>query len=160
MTTLRKIIQHPSLVLISRWILGLTFIYAGLCKFYMPVEFVQAVQNYQLVSDSIARYISEVLPWIELTAGFLLIIGLFTRAAIRVIVILLIIFSGAISITLARGLEIDCGCGFNCFTGTVLNDPVSGTTLIRELFFLCICYPVLFFEDRWMSLDYHLKKRS
>ena len=158
MTLSRKIL-HPSLVLISRWILGLTFIYAGLCKIYMPLEFVQAIENYQLVSESVARYISIVLPWIELTAGFLLIIGLFTQAAIKVIVISLIIFSGAISITLARGLEIDCGCGFNCFTGTVLNDPVSATTLIRELFFLCICYPVLFFEDRWMTLDYHLKKR-
>ena len=160
MTTSRKIIQHPFLITISRWILGLTFIYAGLCKIYMPLEFVQAIQNYQLVSDSIARYMSVILPWIELLAGFLLIVGLYTQVAIRVIVILLIIFSGTISITLARGLEIDCGCGLNCFDGTALNDPVSATTLIRELFFLCICYPVLFFEDRWMSLDYHLKKRS
>jgi putative oxidoreductase len=160
MTKSRKIIQHPSLITISRWILGLTFIFAGLCKIYMPLEFVLAIQNYQLVPDSIARYVSFILPWIELSAGILLIIGLFTQVAIRVVVVLLIIFSVTISITLARGLEIDCGCGFNCFTGTVSNDLISATTLIREFFFLCICYPILFFEDKWMNLDYYLKNRS
>jgi putative oxidoreductase len=160
MKTSAKIIQHPALITISRWILGLTFIFAALCKIYQPLEFVQAIENYQLVSGSIARYISFVLPWVELIAGFLLIIGLFTRVAIRIIVVLLIIFTGTISITLARGLQIDCGCGFNCFTGTLPNDLISVITLVREFFFLFICYPILFFEDRWMSLDHYLKNRS
>lgn len=160
MTTSDKIIQHPALITISRWILGITFIFAGLCKIYRPLEFLLAVENYQLVSDSIALYISYLLPWVELVAGFLLIIGLFTQAAIRVIVVLLIVFTGTISIALVRGLEIDCGCGFNCFTGALPNDIISVTTLIREFFFLCICYPILFFEDRLLSLDHYLKNRS
>jgi putative oxidoreductase len=160
MIQFHKIIQHPSVILISRWVLGLTFIYAGLCKLYMPAEFAKAISNYQLVPDAIAWYMSLILPWIELLAGFLLIIGLFTRGAIIVVIALLIIFTGAISIGLLRGLEIDCGCASNCFTGIVLNEPISITILMRELFYLCICYPILLYEDKWISLDYWIKNRK
>jgi uncharacterized membrane protein YphA (DoxX/SURF4 family) len=51
-----------------------------------------------------------VMPWLELLAGLALILGIWTRASAVLVGVLLLVFVAAISLNLARGNAIDCGC--------------------------------------------------
>ena len=51
-----------------------------------------------------------VLPWFELMAGIALILGIWTRTSAALVGALLGVFVVAISVNLARGNAIDCGC--------------------------------------------------
>jgi uncharacterized membrane protein YphA (DoxX/SURF4 family) len=150
------LIQHPLIVLVSRWFIGITFIYASLCKIYMPMQFAVAIHNYQLVPDTIARFLAILFPWFELICGILLLVGLFIPGAIRIIIGMLIIFIGALSIDLIRGIDINCGCISNCFT----NEPDSQglkQALVMDSIYLVFALPVLFFQDKWLSIDHWRK---
>jgi uncharacterized membrane protein YphA (DoxX/SURF4 family) len=50
------------------------------------------------------------LPWIELVAGIAVLAGLWNKPAIAILSVLLVVFIAAISINLAKGRAIDCGC--------------------------------------------------
>jgi hypothetical protein len=51
-----------------------------------------------------------VLPWFEVVTAVALFLGISRRTAARVLGILLLAFIGALSINLARGRPVDCGC--------------------------------------------------
>ena len=92
-------------------VLGGLFFYAGLQKHYHSWEFADAVLAYQLGPMWLAGVVAAVLPWVELTAGGLLVAGLKRRACLLLIVLLTASFLVVLVVTLARGLKIDCGCG-------------------------------------------------
>jgi putative oxidoreductase len=91
--------------------LGGLFVYAGLIKCLHPYEFAEAVLAYHLLPESLVGAAAAVLPWVEMAAGFTLIIGLKRRSALLLLAALLAGFLVVILITLGRGLKIDCGCG-------------------------------------------------
>jgi uncharacterized membrane protein YphA (DoxX/SURF4 family) len=51
-----------------------------------------------------------VLPWLEIIVGVALFLGIATRTSARILGLLLIVFIAALSINLARGKPVDCGC--------------------------------------------------
>ncbi|MBW2741392.1 MAG: hypothetical protein JRE64_21690, partial [Deltaproteobacteria bacterium] len=70
-----------------------------------------------------------ILPWIELTCGLLLILGLLTKGSVFIIDSLLFIFILALGFNLYRGLDIICGC----FTLSYEADNTMLYTLIRDV---------------------------
>ncbi len=108
--------------------LGGLFVYAGLQKYLNPYEFAEAVLAYQLAPVSLAGGVATVLPWAEIIAGFCLAAGLKRRSSLLLVAGLVAGFMIVILITLARGLNIDCGCGlfFQRQVGlvTVLEDAI------------------------------------
>jgi len=50
------------------------------------------------------------LPWVELVCGFLLISGIWLRASSLITAAMLVMFIGAVTIAMLKGLSIDCGC--------------------------------------------------
>jgi len=115
--------------------LGALFFYAGLQKHWAPASFAEAVMAYQLLPQSWVGYVAAVVPWVELTSGFFLVLGyvfeiigrlaaglgfasgamliggLKRRSCLLLIMALVSLFLLVLGITLARGLNIDCGCG-------------------------------------------------
>ncbi|MHB8066841.1 MAG: DoxX family protein [Desulfobaccales bacterium] len=91
--------------------LGGVFFYAGLQKHYHDWDFAEAVLAYQLGPLWLAGLVAAVLPWVELIAGGLLIVGLKRRSCLLVIALLAAAFLVVLAVTMARGLKIDCGCG-------------------------------------------------
>jgi len=91
--------------------LGGIFFYAGLQKHYHNWDFTEAVLAYQLGPMWLAGVVAAVLPWVELVAGGLLIMGLKRRSCLLLIALLAASFLVILVVTLARGLKIDCGCG-------------------------------------------------
>ena len=91
--------------------LGGLFVYAALQKHFHPDEFAEAVQAYQLLPVSLVGAAAAVLPWVELAAGLFLAVGLKRRSCLLLLAALTGGFLVVTLITMARGLEIDCGCG-------------------------------------------------
>ncbi len=98
------------LVLISRVLIGVIFVYASLYKIWEPAEFAVSIRNYMILPVSWSNVIAIILPWIELGTGLLLILGIFTRPAALITTGMLGIFLVAMIYAYSIGLDIDCGC--------------------------------------------------
>lgn len=95
---------------LARIILGLIFVYSGVVKIAEAQLFVMAVENYRLLPDFLAPFMAVILPWVELVAGVILLGGVRALPAVTLINLMLLVFIAALSISYARGLNIDCGC--------------------------------------------------
>jgi putative oxidoreductase len=103
-------IGDRAFLLVFRIVLGGLFVYAGVTKALAPLDFAQNIRNYQLVGQSLSFVAALVLPWLEILAGAFLIAGVWKRGAALVISGLLVFFIVLTIVTMARGLDIDCGC--------------------------------------------------
>lgn len=95
---------------IMRLILGVIFIYASVDKIINPEQFAFNISNYRMLPGDWVNSIALLLPWFEATIGAFLIFGLFEWVSLTLYNLMMIIFMIAIGISLARGLNITCGC--------------------------------------------------
>lgn len=131
------------LLLLFRFCLGGIFIYAGVTKILDPEEFALAIYNYQILPDLLVNPVAVVLPWIEVICGFTLIFGWWIGASSLVLTGLLFIFLFALVITLARGLDISCGCFSSTGEG-----KISWLYLVRDFSLFAMGAFVFFFHGR------------
>ena len=110
-----------------RIVLGIVFIWASWDKLLAPADFARIIHNYQILPAAL------ILPWVEIVCGVLLVIGRFTKGAVLVVNLMLIIFITAYLSTLVRGLEVECGC-FTAAGG----GSISMLTVLRDLGFLVL----------------------
>jgi len=101
---------QPWATLAARILLGVVLLLAGYLKAKSPAQAQMAVRAYKLLPISIANAFGLSLPWLEIGAGILLIVGIAVRYAALFGGLLMLLFVGAISQAWARGLSIDCGC--------------------------------------------------
>lgn len=101
---------QPWIGLFARLGLGGVLLYAGYLKAFSPDKSMMAVRAYELLPIWLANIFGIVLPWLEIGAGVLLIIGIAVRYVAIFGSTLMIAFVIAISQAWARGLSIDCGC--------------------------------------------------
>ncbi len=140
------LIRHPFLALMVRFYIGGLFIYASLNKINFPAEFSDNIAAYLLVPHFLVNPMAVLLPWIELVSGVCLVAGIRVRASAALICTLLGIFTTALIIVLLKKTPIDCGCFQN------VGDPVSWTTLLRDLVWLAMGIYV-FRYDTLIHLD-------
>ena len=114
---MRQILNNKYFLFTIRILLGVVFIYAAITKASDPEGFARAISNYKLLPTFLINFIAIILPWIELCAGVLLLFGISVKENSMILSGLLIVFVMAILISLARGLNIDCGC-FGTVGGT------------------------------------------
>lgn len=103
-------LRNRPLLLLFRVALGGLFIYAGVVKVADPLGFAQDIRNYRLVGQTLSFVAALVLPWLEIVAGAFLVAGISTRGAALVVTGLLVFFILLTLVTMARGLDVDCGC--------------------------------------------------
>lgn len=141
MRFLNAALASEFLTIFARAVLGLVFVVASIDKIADPAAFAASIGNYKIVSYALALALATLLPWIELLCGLALICGLARRGSSLLLVCLLVMFTGAVSIALVRGLDISCGC----FT----QDPAAGKiglTKILENVLLILGLVFLFFS--------------
>ena len=102
--------MHTVIEIAARIAVGLVFLLYGIDKISNPDEFARAIANYRLLPDALVNPVAVTLPWVECICGLLLLAGQWVRSAALVSAFLLCVFLVAVSITLARGLDINCGC--------------------------------------------------
>jgi putative oxidoreductase len=124
-----------------RFYLGGVFIYASMYKIGYPLEFAENIASYQLVPFWAVNLMAIVMPWTELICGILLVVGLRSKSAVAMIAGMLILFSLAILLSLARNIPIGCGCFHS------MEEPMSWTTLTRDLLWLAMAIHVYRFDS-------------
>ena len=105
-----EMFRSPWLTIRVQLALGIFFVVAALPKIADPPSFAHMVYNYRIVPGALVNLMGLVMPWLELLCGLALILGIWTGAARTIIGAMLLTFILAISINLARGNAIDCGC--------------------------------------------------
>ena len=128
------------LMLIGRLILSAAFILAALPKIQDPAAFAISVEGYHVVTANLAMWIALVLPWLELVAGFGLLIPQIRRGSNLIIALLLIVFIVLHASAWARGLDINCGC-FNAHESE--KTPGYLWLILRNIGLLTACIFVL-----------------
>ncbi|MGD8306003.1 MAG: MauE/DoxX family redox-associated membrane protein [Ignavibacteria bacterium] len=103
-------IKNKYLLFVIRIIIAFVFILAGIEKISDPETFSVSIQNYKILPLILINITAIILPWIELITGILLLLGILVKENSYLISTMLVIFILAIGISLARGLNIDCGC--------------------------------------------------
>lgn len=108
------------------WLVGLTFLAAGMLKAGRPLEFGRAIEGYRLLPGGAVPLVAAWLPWLEVATGALLCAGRWRLGAAALAVACSLGFLGAGTSVLARGLDVACGC-FGAWGG-----PVAWPTLALE----------------------------
>jgi len=148
---------HGWIALPVRLYLGVIFVWACWHKILDPYSFALDVATYQMMPLSLINLFALILPWIELVAAVLLILGLRVRAASLLIAGMMAMFLCALSIALARGLQMSCGC---FASQGAAEDPISWKTLLRDGAWLLLALYVFFFDARPLGLARLRKSRA
>lgn len=107
---MRSRLLSPWLTIRLQFVLGAFFVVAGVAKVADPPGFAHEIHNYALVPGYAVNAMALVLPWLEIVLGAALFLGLGTQTAARILALLLVVFIVALSVNLARGRPVDCGC--------------------------------------------------
>ncbi len=111
-------IRDKYILIAFRLVVGGIFIWAGVSKIIDPLGFAQNIVNYRVFPEGISSFLALVLPWIEVICGAFLILGIFRSASALLLSCFLVVFLVLITVTLIRGIDIDCGC-FGSLSGKV-----------------------------------------
>lgn len=145
---LKKIFNNKYLLLSIRIFLGFIFVFAAITKVSDPIGFSQSIYNYKLMPDFTINFLAIAFPWIELVAGILLIFGIAVKENSAILSSLLFVFIIAIIISIARGLNIDCGC-----FGTVEGSKVGLLKILENFGLLIIGLILMKFDSKFLSLS-------
>jgi uncharacterized membrane protein YphA (DoxX/SURF4 family) len=127
-------------------------------KIAHPGAFAIDVATYGILPLSLVNIMAITLPWIELTAGILLVVGLKTRAAALMIFGMMVMFIVALAIALAQGLDMSCGC----FASQAVQgeDSISAKTVLRDAGWLVLSLYVVSFDSNPIGIDRILARRK
>jgi uncharacterized membrane protein YphA (DoxX/SURF4 family) len=107
---MRSRLLSPWLTIRLQFILAAFFVVAGVAKVADPPGFAHEIHNFGIVPGFAVNAMALVLPWLEIVVGIALFVGIARRTATRILAFLLVVFIAALSINLARGKPVDCGC--------------------------------------------------
>jgi uncharacterized membrane protein YphA (DoxX/SURF4 family) len=145
---LNKIFNNKILLLTIRMFLGFIFIFAAITKVTDPEGFSQAIYNYKLIPDFLINFLAIIIPWIELVAGILLAFGISVKENSVIFSGLLVLFIVAIGISLARGLNIDCGC-----FGTIDGSKIGLLKILENIGLLLLSLILIKFDSKYLSIS-------
>jgi putative oxidoreductase len=157
MNRLREWPGHAWLALPARLYLGWVFVLASLHKIAHPASFGLDIATYDIIPLSLVNPMAIMLPWVELLAGSLLVIGWRARGASLAISGMMIMFIVAILLALAKGLNMSCGCFAS--QAAVENDPISYLTVLRDAAWLLLGAYVVLVDRNAIGVDRLLATR-
>jgi putative oxidoreductase len=90
--------------------IGALFIYAGLSKIGDPLDFADNIFGFAILPAALINLLALGLPPFEIGCGVLMFFRRTRRVAALALVLVTLMFCGALVSALARGLTLDCGC--------------------------------------------------
>ncbi len=139
-SVIKRILKSEYLAFVLRLLIGYYFIYASMSKIPYPAQFAELLGEYRILPYWSIDLLAVVVPWVELISGLFLIIGLRTRAAASVIILLFITFNVFIGVNVVIGSPIDCGCY------DTVGEPVSWWKISKNTFWLLLTVQVFLFD--------------
>ncbi len=121
--------------IMMRFVLAGLFLYAGLQKWRSNEEFHQAVLAFKLLDGPPARWMAQMLPGLECAVALALFVGIATRWMALLLLMLVLIFSGALVLAWQRHLRLACHCFGNSGRGETTSYPraLARNTLLSAL---------------------------
>lgn len=137
----RERLTHPWLTVRVQIALGAIFVVAALPKIADPPSFAHMIYNYRILPAQMINISALVMPWVEVLAGLLLILGVWTRPARWIVASLLATFMIVIAINLLRNNAIDCGCFDVSAAGKTYEEKIRDMwiVLLRDAGMLVMC---------------------
>ena len=151
-----SILYGNKFIAIVRIFLGMMFIFSGIFKAIDPYSFSKVIILYKIIPEIVVPYAAIVVPYVELMVGSLLIIGFRIRSVSFISILLMIVFTIAITVNVIRGESFDCGCFELSRFG--INEDVSVKLIIRDIVILVVFYIIFSAEKHFFSLDNTLEK--
>lgn len=133
MNAVRDLARHPLTIRLAQVAIGLVFGYAALAKIGDPQAFARQVHNFRMVPVALENLVALILPWVELLASLALLLAVRARAGALLTLALMVVFTAAVALAAARGLDIACGC-----FGTADAQRVGLTKVLQNLLLLGI----------------------
>lgn len=141
-----------------RLLLAAVFIIFGWNKAQDPAEMRVAIRAYQLVPEWSVHPMAAVLPYLEIAAGVLLLLGLATRIGAVLTALMMLAFIFGIAWAIALGLNIDCGCSGG--GGAVAEGETQYTwDMIRDIGLLIAAVYLTVRPQSWLAVD-NLNRRD
>jgi uncharacterized membrane protein YphA (DoxX/SURF4 family) len=100
-----------ALPMVLRVVLGGLFLLAGYNKLAEPRDFAFAIKGFDLgLPTDFLTIVAFIVPWLEVIAGGLLVLGLFARGAAMLFVAMLSAFTIGLLSVIVRDKNVDCSC--------------------------------------------------
>lgn len=143
--------------------LGGVFVFAAFTKLNNIQAFAFAIKGFKVLdADKHGQLIisaAYTMPWVEMIAGIMLIIGLRTRAAVATIGLMLIFFMAAlIHVITNDSIDADCSCFGDM--NLVCDSAVGWCQVIRDLVLLLPVVYLLWRDGGLLSLDSVFKAKK
>ena len=110
----------PWLLLLARVVAAGALVLAGVMKLGFiggsaqaenaPLVFALSLQSFKLLPDALVPVVTYFVPWCEVVAGGLMLLGVWSRQSGAVAAGMLLVFTLALGSVLVRGLPVECGC--------------------------------------------------
>lgn len=126
-----------SVILGARFAVAVVLVLAGAAKARRAGDLAGAIDGYRILPRRWSRAVAAGLPWVELACGLGLALGFATRVVAAFVVVLLAAFTAAVTVSLVRGLQVDCGC-----FGAAQGGRAGGWTVTRNLVLLAAAVAV------------------
>ena len=94
----------------TRVLLGGIFLYAGTIKASASEEFALALVPFSILPESWTPTFAVLLAWTEIAAGLLVLTPRIHRLGSAMILLLALLFIGALTWALSNGIIVSCGC--------------------------------------------------
>jgi putative oxidoreductase len=75
-----------------------------------PAEFASSIDNFKILPWPVSVALAFYLPWLEIVCALGLVFRFLYRGALTLLIILMMVFTLAITAAKVRGLDITCGC--------------------------------------------------
>jgi putative oxidoreductase len=137
---IKRIITSEYLAFVLRVYIGSIFIYASMSKITDPAVFAENIAVYRIMPYWGLNLTAVILPWLELLCGFLLIIGLRTRATALILAGLFFMFTIFVIINIFRGSDITCGCFDE------VGEPIGWAKVAQNTTWFIMTMMVFFFD--------------
>ncbi len=159
----RRSPTHPVaigwLTLPCRLLLGGLFVFAGTLKLMSPQLFADAIGGFKIFTghrEHFIPFLAYAIPWTEVVAGFLLIIGAWSRAAALILSLMLLGFIAGILGVIFRGLDTKCSCFGKIEWPCNVLQPDGGIgwcQVVRNVLMIAMAVPILKWGPGPLAVD-------
>ncbi len=105
-----RILGNRKILAILRLAVAAAFIVASWGKILYPDAFAEIIEGYKILPVAVVALVAVWLPWTELVASVVLVVGAWTRAVGLLLSVLMFVFIAGLVQAMARGIDLHCGC--------------------------------------------------
>lgn len=141
--------------------LGGLFCLAAFKKLQDPQSFAEAIKGFKVLDANEFGHLiitgAFTIPWIELVAGVMLVLGFWTRASALTLGLALVGFMAALMSVIFRGLNASCSCFGDL--NLVCGHEIGWCQVIRNLVLLIPAGYLIWRQGGLLSIDHALQTR-